>query len=451
MQKITLSLCAVMTLCFTQGVAQTSSKNEKFFVKKEYKTLYTKALKHYKDKEYEVSYKLFNQLFLDNLDNILINYYLGRSAYFTHRFEFALSAYDRILIQEPNNMRVRVELGQTYLKMGLWAQALEEFTNVSKGNLPPKVKQRVMRNIELLNNKQKNYQFTTYANVTWMYDSNISNISDISTYDIYVPATGAKQELTNSSTKEAAAIIQSVASLNYKYKVNDAVVLDNVFTFANLKYLNHKEKDLQVFSLNVKPTYYMKDYRLSLGLNASRVRLGHVSYQNSYFFDPAVLVSLGKRSLYETGVRLSRTGYYGSNLVLDAKSVEWHNLFRYVSEDYGLIGWAMNIGRENEVNEVRNDVSYNYYDTSLSHNYEVIKGYNLSTSLGYKRANYVELDTTYNILRKDNNYTASLSIDKKFTKHIIGSLGTTYTKRDSNIGLFDYDKYVIRLGVSVNF
>ena len=83
-------------------------KQEKISINNVYKAQYSKALKAFKNKNYDKSFKEFNLLFQNNLDNILINYYLGRSAYELGKYEFAISAYDRILIQEPNNSKVRL-------------------------------------------------------------------------------------------------------------------------------------------------------------------------------------------------------------------------------------------------------------------------------------------------------------------------------------------------------
>jgi tetratricopeptide (TPR) repeat protein len=430
-------------------LAQESSS--KVFIKKQYKTKYTQALKHYKNEEYEKAYVLFNELFLDNLDNILINYYLGRSAYFLEKYEFALSAYERILIQDPNNHRVRIELGQTYLKMKLFPQSLLEFTAVSKGNLPPKVKERVMKNIELLSNREKKYQLTPYAYMALMYDSNISNISEIREYDIYNPFFNGFIPTTNSSEKEGTMIVQTMVGLNYKYKLDDNLIWDNGIALANLKYNNHKEKDLQIFSFNSKPTYYMKDKRMSMNMSASRVRLGHASYQNTYDITPAVLFSVNKRTLFQTGVKLKRSDFYGENYTLDAKTVEWQNTLRYITQDYGLFGLGVNIGRENEVNEDRTDVTYNYYDVSVTNNYEIIKDYTLSNGIKYQRSNYAEFETTFQEYRKDNTYNYNIALEHKLSKDMVLSLGTSYTKRNSNITLYDYDKYVIKMSLYMNF
>ncbi len=414
------------------------------------KTLYKQGLAFYKKKDFKKSYEIFNKLFLTNLDNILINYYLGRSAFQLKKYEFAVSAYDRILIQKPENHRVRVELGQTYLHMGLWAQALEEFTKVSGASLPRQVEQRVQKTIEILKNKQKKSIFTIYSLFAMIYDSNINNSSNIGTFDIYSPNLDSNITVSNSAKEESAMIYQAVGSFNYKYKLSDELILDNNLSSINLKYANHKEKDVNIVSLNTGPMYYTKNYKTAMTLIVDKVFLGHKTHQFNYYLRPEYTRSFSEKTMYIGAVKAGRVNFKNTP-DLDAKVIELSNNIRYLSDDFGLFNFKATIGKEIEINKTRTDVSYDYYDLFLGNSINIFDSYTLMNNINYKISNFNDYDQNFQAKRKDKKFDYSVGVEKQVTNNAVLNLGTTYTKRDSNQKPSIYSKYIVKLSLYMSF
>ena len=76
---------------------------------------------------------------------------LGRSAYEIGKFEEALSAFNLILMEEPSNSRVKLEVAQTYFAMGNYDESEKIFKDVLKNDsLPPLVKKNVELTLESL-------------------------------------------------------------------------------------------------------------------------------------------------------------------------------------------------------------------------------------------------------------------------------------------------------------
>lgn len=417
---------------------------------KQEQELYKKGLYLFKSKNYEKSYEIFNKLFLVNLDDILINYYLGRNAYELKKYEEAVSAYDRILIQKPNNDRVRVELGQTYLAMGLWAQALDEFTKASQGELPLQVKQRIEKTVAILNDKQTKSIFTIYSLFAMIYDSNINNSSEINAFDIYSPDLNTNLTVNNNSKKESAMIYQAVASLNYKYKLEDDLIWDNNLTSVNLKYINHKEKDVNIVSFTTGPMYYTKNYKTAISLIVDKILLAHENYQFNYYLRPEYTRSLSNNTMYIGALKVGRTNY--SELTnSDAKIWEFSNAFRYLSDDFGLFNFKADYGSEKEVNSQRDDVSNDYYNFSISNAYNLFEDYTLQTNINYKHTKFDDVNVLFESKRRDIKKDFSLSLEKKLTDTSVVNLGTTYTKRDSSHEPSSYDKYTVKLSLYMSF
>ena len=168
------------------------------------KGLYNDALKNFRSKNYEKSYTQFNALFLTNMEDVLINFYLGRSAYELEKYEFALSAYDRILIAEPNNTRARLEMAQTYFKMKLYVQSLSEFNEVLKNKkLPLKVKKIVNAKVEYIKSIQKKSFIKATAIAGILYDSNINSTPATGSFNIYNPTVDSTVLVTNNDKEES--------------------------------------------------------------------------------------------------------------------------------------------------------------------------------------------------------------------------------------------------------
>lgn len=444
MKKLLLIPTLLFSLSYgeTDNIFNTTVQQER--------NLYKSALKYYKNKNYKKSYELFNELFQTNLDNILVNYYLGRSAFMLKEYEFALSAYERILMQQPNNHKVRLELAQTYIHMGLWAQALNEYTIVSKKELPVNIKQRVEKTIELLKNKEKRSSISLYALLSMVYDSNINNTSKIGSFDIYSSQLDTNLIVDNSSKKESAMVYQAVANLNHKYKLSDSFIWDSNLTSINLKYVNHKDKDINMISFSTGPVNYKKKYKTSLSFIVDKVFLGHNPYQFNYYIKPTYTRSITKKLVYNVSLKAGRVNFRDSP-DLDAKVIELANSLGYLSNSFGLFNLKATVGKEIEVNKPRTDVTYNYYDFLIGNSLSIFDNYKLMTSANYKVSKYKDYDTNFQIKREDKKRVFSIGLERQIGKNMGVSLGSTYTKRDSNQEPSQYSKYTAKLSFYMSF
>ncbi len=421
--------------------------NKEFFNKLEYK----KALNFYKNKKYEKAYLAFLDLFLNNMDNILINYYLGRSAYETKRYEFAIAAYDRILIKE-NNSRVRLELAQTYKKMELYPQALKEFEVVLKSKIPLNVRKKVIDSINFLKDKEKKHYFNTTALMSFMYDSNIDTTADVRNFDLYSPILNSTVNLPNDQNKQGTTILQLLATLSYKYKANEEFILDTSLTPLMLKYNNHKNKDIGAFSLNISPTYYMKDSIYSLALLYDYIYLGHEKYQRNFFINPKYTKMLNKKSMLELGLKRGRINYIkDEDKDKNADSLEFSGNYKYASKDFGIFSFGLILGKEKERVDTRTDVSNDYYNLTLSNTYGLPSNYNIQTQFSYKNIHYKEEDLNFLSKREDIKKDYSLGISKMVKKNFMIGLSGIYTNNSSNQVLYDYDKYIIKTDFIYSF
>lgn len=429
----------VLLLIFTIGFSNELDKD-----------YYNKALQSYKTKDYEKSYEMFSKLFVDNLDNTLINFYLGRSAFELGKYEFAISAYDRILINEPTNTRVRIELAQTYLQMGLFSQALKEFEISLQNKMPKLVKKRVEANINFIRKNQQKHFFNVAAMYSIIYDSNVNAAPDGGTFDIYSPTLGTNLSLSNDGEKDSATIHLFALPVSYKYKVKENFIIDSSFVPLFMRYRGYKDKNIDAVSLDISPTYYNQDYKIGISFLHDLVYLGHKKYQSNSYLKPFYSKVIFNNFLYESSLKLGKVKY--ANLK-DKNSFysEFTNNIKYASKSFGVFDFGISLGKENELYSTRTDVSNKFYSFSISNNFNIFDDYTLKTVVSFERTKYMDEDVNFLSKREDKEYNYSLELQKPISKKLSLLLGSNFININSNQEPFSYNKYSLKTSVFYSF
>lgn len=429
----------VLLLVFTIGFSNELDKD-----------YYNEALQSYKAKDYEKSYEMFSKLFVDNFDNTLINFYLGRSAFELGKYEFALSAYDRILINEPTNTRVRIELAQTYLQMGLLPQSLKEFQISLQNEMPELVRKRVEANINFIRKKQQKHFFNVSGMYSIIYDSNVNAAADGGTFDIYSPTLGTDLSLTNDGKQDSATIHLLAVPISYKYKLKENFIIDSSFVPLFMRYRGFKDKNIDALSLNISPTYYNQDYKIGISFLHDLVYLGHKKYQSNSYIKPFYSKVIFNNFLYETSLKLGKVNYADTK---DRGSFhsEFANNIKYASESFGIFDFGISLGKENELYSTRTDVTNKFYSFSLSNNFNIFDDYTLKSAVSYERTKYIDEDVNFLSKREDKEYNYSLELQKPITKKLSFLLGSNFININSNQEPFSYDKYTLKASIFYSF
>lgn len=450
MKKL-ISILTISTFCISSISANELVNSNQTIKSSPKSSSYNSALNSFRNKKYKESYELFNELFFNDMGNILVNFYLGRSAYELGKYEFAISAYDRILIVQPDNSRVRLELAQTYMKMDLYAQSIKEFEIVlNDKKIPSQVKKQIESKIRLMKNKQKKHFYNITAMTGILYDSNINATPSTGAFDIYNPTIGSTVTINNSDEEKSSSIYQTVGQFNHKYRYSDNFILSNSVTALQMKYNNHKEKDVQALSLSTTPTYLQDTYKLSLALGFDKINLGHKSYQHNFYINPTYTKMINSSFLYDLGLKFGDVNF-DKEKDKNAHIYELQNSLKYLTKDYGLFSFGLNIGKEKEIKEVRTDIDHKYYTMYITNSYDFMEDYTLLSSLNYKILEYSDNDINFLSKREDKKSDVSISIQKPIFKEILLNVGTTYTHRDSNHASSDYDKYSMKMNLLWNY
>jgi len=449
MKKL-VSTLLVTSLGFSIALAKDEvSTKQSMVVAVEKTEQYNIALNYFRNNNFKKSYEMFYALFEKNLSNTLVNFYLGRSAFELGNYEVALAAYERILISEPNNTRVRLELAHTYMKMKNYDESKKEFKLALLGQMPIEVRKKVEQNIIFMENKTQKHFFDVTTMLGIMYDSNIDATPTADSFQIYSPALNTNLTL-NSGKERSSTIYQALGYFNYKYKIDDNWMLDNSLTALQMKYINNKDKDLGVISLNLSPSYLTQGYKFSIGVLYDKVLLGHKTYQNNYYLNPKYTTVLNEKTIYETSLKLGRINYK-QDKNRSANLAELVNSIKYLTKDFGVFTFDATLGKEFEIKDARTDVENLYFEFGVSNSYELVDTYTLLSGFKYKQKMYDEVDVNFSSKREDKKYDISLGVQKIVSKNIFLNTGITYTDNSSNHPSSDYDKYTVKANLFYSF
>jgi tetratricopeptide (TPR) repeat protein len=408
----------------------------------------------YKNKKYAEALELFNELSNSMINSKKIDFYVGRCSYESADYDMALAAYERVLINEPDNLRVKLEIAQTYLKMNMLKEAKKEYEAVLAGNgVPDVVKANIEKQLAFIESKtQKN--FITVMGIFGIgYDSNINSHSDEDIVNLTLNGT-----IFPSSTGSSQSAVTTEAGfvLNHIYKINEKFVFQNSATLYGLRYNHHEEMNMGILSLNTTPTYVEGKNMYATSLKVDHVWYGGRNYLNSYSIMPKFTHSIDKNILYDLYVNFSRKSFYdndaGSKLN-DSNTYELSNKLSYIDEKMGMFRGELLLGRESrKIDDSSLDtISKEYYTLSFANTYSINKQNALNTAISGTQYWYKDTALGFSDRRQDNKYSISAGVMNSYSKNLTLNLNLQYINQTSNITMYDYNKYTIKSYVYYSF
>ena len=149
-----------------------------------------KGIEFYKNNEFSSAIEEFTKI--DNYKiTSSIDFYLARSYFEIEMFEKALIVYERILINEPDNTRVKLEIAQTYLMLKSYDIAEVSFKELlNDPTIPDNVKANINERVKLIEEKTKKHFVSSAIMFGVGQDTNINNTTNFDSFQINIPNLG---------------------------------------------------------------------------------------------------------------------------------------------------------------------------------------------------------------------------------------------------------------------
>jgi len=433
-------------------------------------SIFDKAKKHYKEKNYTEAIKILSQLSSKYPNNTTINFYLGRSYFQIKDYEQATAPYERILILEPNHQRVRLELAQTYMMLNLNEDAIKNFTTVLNDPKTPKnVRENIEKRIEYIKNKvKKNFLFGSISFGITLDNNVLSQSGYVESPDIDVQLDYLESPIHKDTiyTKnitlnhlykynENYSIINSITYTNQSYK-NDNKRLNNRETYDSLDYQYHDKLETDVQSYSLKLSNTKGNSNLIYMIDASFIDVASEDYMKTY----GLGVMYQKRFFTQNTFFTMLKYYDKSYSQIEDKNKDSRNI-------QALVGNNINTTDKNNISllyiftkeDIKNPTIL--VDTNVpgkqTHNlivenkYKVDKKLTLNSSISYGKLFEDSIATGFINKRSDDTLTYLIGLNYLIYKNLTISSSYKYITNHSSVNLREYDKELIDFNLKYSF
>jgi len=418
--------------------------NTEALSKKEMLSQYTKALKLYKQKKYQEAYTNFNALFETNLDDVNINFYLGRSAFALKKYDDAIVAFDRVLFSNPDSTRTKLEIARAYFMSKQYGEAKKYFIEVKNDpKAPQKIKEVVSKFLASIDKNTKKNFLNGVVLFGLNYDANVKNTPKM-----------LNNTTPNTDPTFSDVAHQEVLILNHKYNMGDTKVLKNDLMLFKKEFNDKAITDQNVKLISYTPAYnktYKNGLIVDYAIFGDMLWLDDEKNMKSYGIFPKLTYPInkklivqahlkGQKKLYEKATDKRKNSLY-FELSLGSK---------YLYTSTTTFGATVVATQERKIddNQVGIDVDKNSYQVKFNSTYLFAKKYSLAPSISLKTTLHKDQNPLNNNQRqKDNEYKFALMGTYIYSPQWLFQLGVDYTKVISNLEASQYHKHTFTFNV----
>ena len=405
-------------------------------------------------KEYSESYSILQKLFLEDISNIEINFYLGRNAFELGKLNEAQIAFDRVLIYDENNLRAELELGRILLLKGNIEEAKVKFNRVLSFAPPEEVKENIKKLLIAIEDRESDNSFIAYLNLGVGFETNINSSAKESEVAKYLSVRdNIDIDSIDVEKREDSIFHNESIDLQYLHKFSRNIYLNSGINLYNQDYTDSDKFDIIYFGGFIETNYQKDRHKASLMFSSDRVHYGEspllytVDIEPKYSFsidrDKQISTSIGykwknylqkknsKRDSTQRDFSLSFSKLFSTSLVainyrfLDEVSSKESSNFRFIDQ------------REQEIGVI--------YKTS-------VLPFNIITDLRY-RGSIINFSDKIGNNSKRVDYFSSYSVvfSKELFRDLSLSLNLNYINNSSNYTPMDYDKSIYSTSLSYKF
>ena len=397
---------------------------------------FTEATKLFKAREYQAAYDKFYTIFLNNLRNPNVNFYLGQAAFMLKRYDEAISAYERVLFIDDNAIRVKLELARSFMANGSYQQAKEIFLDTLKLEIPKNVRENVNKYLQALDDRDVKNSVSGVLIVGFGWDDNVEALSTGYTSEV----TDAVFVSTNSL--ESKYSHQEVLALNHVYKYSDTINFKNDALFFTKTVLGLSARNIQFIQYTpALSVLYSNKLSVDYALSYNRVWLDTKSLITNYAINPKLKYLYSKELILGASLKYQQKFNDDSNnRGRDAKYSELSLSAQTIHTDKISSLTEFKVASERKIRGSITDVDYEQYTFSSGVIYK--KDDKLSFSLKgvlYHKP-YVDNFTPTKAKRVDDEYQAYLGATYILSKKYVLQAEYIFTEHKSNYNDFEFKK-----------
>ncbi len=445
-----LTLCLLSTIFILPAAF---AANQAVFVLD--KTLSSKALMDagalIRHNDFHAAYQLLEPLESEHAGQFEFDYLFGIAAVESNHLTRGAFALERTLALQPKHLDARAEMAKAHLLLGELETAKTEFNNVLLENPDEKTRKTIEK---LLTDIQKtegtNTTFTAYLDLGLGWDSNVSSVPNISS--IAVPIIGGTFQLGNTALAKSDSFTNLAAGLSFRHPFNRQF---SVFGgVSGTDHLNGSETAFNNSTLdfNAGLQYAQNKNNWIISLQDSHFYLDSENFRHAYGGYAQWLYNIdtnNQASVYAQYTRITYTDNSANNTDRTIAGVNVGHAFQWDYKPVIFAGYygGRDVARNADVNAISQGILGLKLGGQLNFNDQL----QLFSTFNYELRDNDHINTTFLKVRKDNQYDASLGLRYSPARNWTIKPQISYTKNDSNIELYGYDRSIASINVRKDF
>ena len=398
---------------------------------------------------YQQAWQQAQRLSKANEGDPRFDYLYGISALETGHPDKAVFALERVIINQPNLVRPRLELARAYLKVHNDQAALREFKQVLSLNPPATVQYNVNRYIQAMSKSSKsNKQWILDGLLTLAagYDDNANFGAD--TVNFNVPVFGSII-LKDESLKKDSPFIEIGAQLKYRYVLSDAHRVFLNTRVGHKHFSKAKKFNLSNLSIQGGSLFDVGKLQYQISLRHQTLRLNDHPFSNTLGLEAGVARELSNDRVVAASMAVENYDHKKQNL-RDARRYQ-------ASARYGFTNANVNhqveilLGTETPKHSAGKYHSRNSMGVAYTTKRAWDARHSSSFSMQLQRYTHRDKDPIYNVKRKDKRLLVKVGHSINLSKKLSAFADIGYIKNNSNLDLYKTNKTFARVGINYQF
>lgn len=423
-----VGLCALPMVSFSQNLNADNEKNESS----------------------ELA-QLFDEI-SRNPDNLNSNYKYAKLAEKMGKYYESIAAYERMLIQNPNLDRVKLDLAFLYYKVGSMEDAKKLFMEVKSKNPPQQVVSNIDKFLAEIDGKNRKHNFGVNVTLGFNSDSNPSATPSSGSVDVFGIGIPVNDTASGQADDQKFAHARLTHSTQVPYIKN--TVWNNEASFYKAVQDNETSLNTTVYALKTGLSKSNENGRLRYGanLNCSNVNLNEHDYLNTYGYDVFMDYILSRKAKLRLSHAQDYRKFQNSPAVTtyedrNGRASENKISLTAMVTPKDIVNASISLRREHA------GVDY-YTNRSRSFGLNYTKlfegGVYMTSGALFKRTKYKDVDTFVNpfLIRQDNERTWTVGVGKNITSNLTCGFVYQNKKIESNIQNYEYTNERITATVS---
>lgn len=372
----------------------------------------------------------------------LFDYFFGVAATETGHVSLGVLSLERVLLNDPRNDLVRLELARAYYAQGEYQRAKDEFLEVKKNQPPAGVVSTINVYLDDIKAKEGQYKpvYKAYAELGIGFNNNVNAATAIN--NIILPYIGP-------ITLGPTALPQASVFGYDNFGVSVAVPFtSDVSFFAAANTSQQRYAQVSGYNLNVNNA--TTGLKVSDGPNTYKLAAigsvalidqvpvpntygGGAEYARQLNATDSAMIGLGSTILKYP----SQFNAYNSNL--NIVTVGYRKAFP-TTKWQPVVDLAVNVAQQADTSN-RPDLGRQISGASLQVSLLATEKFGVTVGTGYTRSAYGGNDLLYQTSRMDNLLSGNLVLQYKLTKDLSARFEGTYYNNLSNLSLYSYEQW----------